>query len=151
MDGTFSITIRGRRSADPEPVVSFVEANRNEPQPRLLVERLLYARALLRANQVLAPRFALGDCAAAHHIQLDGAAAALAATDRLMTYGFRVAPSNAPPGIRFSLRSSHTEAEIHALLDAITSVVRELSQLGDYRQAATGAWRKTLFARRSAG
>jgi hypothetical protein len=151
MDGTFSITIRGRRSVDPEPVVSFVEANRSEPQPRLLVERLLYARALLRANEVLAPRFALGDCAAAHHIRLDGTAAALAATDRLIAHGFRVAPSNAPPGIRFSLRSSHAEAEIHALLDAITSVVRELSVLDDYRQAATGAWRKTLSAKRSVG
>lgn len=108
-----------------DPVVSFVEPGELDPRPRLLVDRLLYARVLLQANAVLAPWFQLGDCAAAHHIVLGGAGAGLAATERLITYGFRVEPSIDPPGIRFFLSSSHSEAEIRALLLAITMVVRE--------------------------
>lgn len=115
--------------ADADPVLSFVETGDLEPRPRLLVDRLLYARVLLQANVVLAPRFQLGECAAAHHIVLGGAGAGLAATERLITYGFRVEPSIAPPGIRFFLSSSHSEAEIRALLIAITMVVRELAAL----------------------
>jgi hypothetical protein len=113
--------------ADPDTIVSFLETGSPELRPRLLVARLLYARALLQANRVLAPRFVLGDCAAAHHIVLDGIATSLEATDRLKDYGFRVAPSNTPPSIRFFLSSWHAEAEIRALLIAITVVVRELS------------------------
>lgn len=111
---------------DRDPVLCFVETGEPEPRPRLLVDRLLYARVLLQANEVLAPRFELGDCAAAHHIVLGGGVG-LAATERLMMYGFRVEPSGAPPGIRFFLSSSHSEAEIRALIIAITSVVRELA------------------------
>ena len=107
--------------------MSFVETGRIDPYPRLLVNRLLYARALLQANPVLGPRFVLGDCAAAHHILLGAASNALAATDRLLCYGFRVEPCRSPPGIRCFLSSSHTEAEIRALLIAVTIVVRELS------------------------
>lgn len=135
MDGKPPTTARDGQSAcvDPDPVLSFVETGGLEPRPRLLVERLLYARVLLQANVVLAPRFLLGDCAAAHHIVLGGASLGLAATERLMTYGFRVEPSTAPPGIRFVLSSLHTEAEIRALLVAITIVVRELSKVDEPR------------------
>jgi hypothetical protein len=111
---------------DPDPVLSFVETGDPEPRPRLLVDRLLYARVLLHANAVLAQRFQLGDCAAAHHIVLS-VGAGLVATERLLTYGFRVEPSVDPPGIRFFLSSSHSQAEIRALLVAITIVVRELA------------------------
>ena len=117
---------RGSACGDPDPVLSFVETGRVEQRPRLLVERLLYARGLLQANAVLAPRFLLGDCAAAHHIVLGGAMTGQIAVERLMTFGFRVAPSIDPPGIRFTVSSSHSEAEIRALLVAITIVVREL-------------------------
>jgi hypothetical protein len=129
MDESTSTPMRVRRNlgADPDTIVSFIETGNPEPQPRVLVDRLLYARELLQANRVLAPRFVLGECAAAHHIVLDGIATSLEATDRLTGYGFRVAPSNAPPGIRFFVSSSHAEAEIRALLVAITIVVRELS------------------------
>jgi hypothetical protein len=118
------------RAGDPldsDPVLNFVETGELEPRPRLLVDRLLFARVLLQANAVLAPRFELGECAAAHHIVLGGAGAGLAATERLIAYGFRVEPSIDPPGIRFFLTSSHSEAEIRALLVAITMVVRELA------------------------
>jgi hypothetical protein len=118
---------------DPDPVLSFVETGGLEPQPRLLVDRLLYARGLLQANTVLAPRFLLGEYAAAHHIVFGGAATGLIATERLLTYGFRVESSTAPPGIRFLLSSSHSEAEIRALLVAITIVVRELSTVDEPR------------------
>src|SRR4051812_35770210 len=112
MDETTSTTTRVRRSVgtNPDTLVSFIETGIPEPHPRLLVDRLLYTRGLLQANRVLAPRFVLGDCAAAHHIVVDGIATCLEATDRLMGFGFRVAPSNAPPSIRFVLSSSHTEA-----------------------------------------
>jgi hypothetical protein len=123
---------------DPDPVLSFVESGDLEPRPRLLVDRLLYARVLLQANAVLAPRFQLGDCAAAHHIVL-GAGAGLAATERLMTYGFRVEPAIDPPGIRFFLSSSHSEAEIRALLVAITIVVRELAAAEESAAATASA------------
>jgi hypothetical protein len=123
-----------------DPVLCFAEADPLEPWPRLLVHRLLYARAVLQANPVLAPRFRLGDCAAAHHIVLGSAMAGVAAADRLMSFGFRVEPSTDPPGIRFLLSSSHTEAEIRALLVAITIVVRELVA-ADAPQQAWGARR----------
>lgn len=115
---------------DCDPVVCFLPTDGLEPAPRLLVDRLLYARALLQANPVLAPRFRLGECAAAHHIVLGSAMAGVAAADRLMTFGFRVEASTDPPGIRFFLSSSHTEAEIRALLVAITIAVRERSTVG---------------------
>ena len=108
-----------------DPVLCFLQPDDLEPAPRRLVERLLYARGLLQSNPVLAPRFLLGDCAAAHHIVLGSAMAGVAAADRLMSFGFRVEPSTGPPGIRFFLSSSHTEAEIRALLVAITIAVRE--------------------------
>jgi hypothetical protein len=131
MDGTPPNAARARQLAciEPDPVLSFVEPDRPEPQPRLLVERLLHTRVLLQANLALAPRFLLGECAAAHHIVLGGAAVGRAAADRLMTHGFRVEPSTAPPGIRFWISSSHTEAEIRALLIAITIAIRELSSI----------------------
>lgn len=131
MDGNFSITIRGGRDGNPDPVVSFLQTDGGEPRPKLLVERLLYARALIQASPVLGPRFVLGDCAADHHILLGSTAMILAATDRLVRFGFRVAPSSAPPGIRFFVSSSHSEAEIRALLIAITVVVRELFTADD--------------------
>lgn len=109
----------------PDPLASFVETGESEPQPRLLVERLLYARALLQANTVLAPRFVLGDCAAAHHIVLADAAAGERAAHCLATYGFRVEPWVDPPGIRFFLSSAHARSEIRALLLAIAIAVRE--------------------------
>jgi hypothetical protein len=115
------------RADEPDPVLSFVEPGEPESRPRLLVDRLLFARVLLQASAVLAPRFQLGECAAAHHILLGAPGAGLAATERLITYGFRVEPSAEPPGIRFFVTSSHSEAEIRALLIAITMVVRELS------------------------
>jgi hypothetical protein len=111
---------------EPDPILSFVETGDLEPHPRLLVDRLLYARMLLSGNAVLAPRFVLGECAAAHHIMLDDAAAGAAAFERLLAYGFRVEPWADPAGIRFFLSSSHARAEIRALLVAITMVVREL-------------------------
>lgn len=115
-----------RAGIDAEPVFSFIQTGVLDPQPRLLVERLLFARALLQANAVLAPRFVLGECAAAHHIVLGNAAVGFAAADRLMSYGFRVEPSVEPPGIRFFVASWHSEAEIRALLVAIAIVIREL-------------------------
>lgn len=117
-----------RTRVEPDPILSFVQTGILEPRPRLLVDRLLFARALLQSNVVLAPRFELGDCAAAHHIVLDGAVTGRAASQRLLVYGFRVEPSTAPPGIRFFLSSSHSEPEIRALLVAITLVVRELQR-----------------------
>jgi hypothetical protein len=111
---------------DCDPIVCFAETDRPDPRPRMLVERLLYTRALLEANPLLAPRFQLGDFAAAHHIVLDSAMIAVAVADRLMTFGFRVEPAADPPGIRFFVSSSHDEAEIRALLVAITIAVREL-------------------------
>jgi len=112
---------------DSDPILSFVETGALEPHPRLLVDRLLYARMLLQSNAVLAPRFVLGECAAAHHILLDDAAAGPAAVERLLAYGFRVEPWVDPAGIRFFLSSSHAKSEIRALLVAITMVVRELA------------------------
>jgi hypothetical protein len=126
MQGKSTTVARGD-SLDAEPLFSFVETGVLEPRPRLLVERLLFARALLQASPVLAPRFMLGDCAAAHHIVFGGAATGALAAERLLGYGFRVEPSADPPGIRFFLSSSHTEPEIRALLVAIAIVVRELS------------------------
>ena len=127
MDGKPPPPARDDQTArgEPDPIVSFVESDSPEEHPRLLVERLLYARTLLQANVVLAPRFQLGDCAAAHHIVFGSAGTARAVTERLRIYGFRVEPWTAPPGIRFFLSSSHTEPEIRALLIAITIVVRE--------------------------
>jgi hypothetical protein len=117
----------GHAYADLDPEFNFVETGTLDPQPKLLVDRLLFARALLQANSLLAPRFVLGECAAAHHIVLGTPSSGFAVADRLMNYGFRVEPSVDPPGIRFFLSSSHTEAEIHALLVAITIVIRQLS------------------------
>lgn len=116
---------------DCDPVLCFAEADGPDPRPRVLVDRLLYARSLIQASPVLDPRFRLGDCAAAHHIALDGAVAGVVVADRLMSFGFRVEPWTDPPGIRFFVSSSHTEPEIRALLVAITIAVRELG-------AATG-------------
>lgn len=116
---------------DCDPVLCFAESDPPDPRPRLLVDRLLHARALLQSNPVLAPRFQLGACAAAHHIVLGNAMIGVATADRLMAFGFRVEPSADPPGIRFFVSSSHSEAEIHALLVAITIAVRELAATGD--------------------
>jgi hypothetical protein len=128
MESKPTLTVRDdRREADSDPIVNFVETGLLEPRPRLLVDRLLYARVLLQGNAVLSPRFVLGDCAAAHHIVLGGAGTGAAASERLLRYGFRVEPSSEPPGIRFFLSSWHSNAEIRALLIAITLVVRELS------------------------
>lgn len=114
-------------SVEPDPILSFVETGALEPHPRLLVDRLLFARMLLQGNAVLAPRFVLGNCAAAHHILLDDAAAGAVAVERLLAYGFRVELWVDPAGIRFFLSSSHAKSEIRALLVAITMVVRELA------------------------
>jgi|GEM_PF-5569713 len=132
MDGKSSTVQRGHVESD--PVLSFVETGALEPRPRLLVDRLLYARALLQSSAALAPRFALGYCAAAHHIVIGSAAAAQFAVERLLRYGFRVERSSQPPGIVFFLSSSHAEREIRALLVAITIVIRELA-IGDPRDA----------------
>ena len=139
MDGKPPTTTREGQPGrpDPDPVLSFVDTGGLEPQPRLLVERLLFARGLLQANLVLAPKFMLGECAAAHHIVLGGAATGVIAAERLLTYGFQVEPSREPPGIRFVLASSHSEAEIRALLIAITIVVRELSSAPQPRARGT--------------
>ncbi|MEO7732637.1 MAG: hypothetical protein ABIY55_16835, partial [Kofleriaceae bacterium] len=94
---------RRRGRVEPDPILSFVETGELEPRPRLLVDRLLYARALLQSSAALAPRFVLGYCAAAHHIVLGGAAASGFAVERLLAYGFRVEPSSSPPGILFFL------------------------------------------------
>jgi hypothetical protein len=133
MSGNPPTSGRDGRSAyvEPDPILSFVETGTVEPHPRLLVDRLLYARALLQANPVLAPRFLLGECAAAHHIVLRDAAAGRAALDRLISYGFRVEPWLDPAGIRFFVSSSHAKSEIRSLLVAITIVVRELFPTGD--------------------
>lgn len=124
---------------DCDPVLCFAESDRSDPRPRLLVDRLLYTRALLQANPVLAPRFQLGACAAAHHIVLGSAMTGVATADRLMAFGFRVEPSADPPGIRFVVSSSHSEAEIRALLVAITIAVRELSAAGPPASSARRA------------
>jgi hypothetical protein len=116
---------------EPDPIMSFVETGALEHRPRLLVERLLYARGLLQSNVVLAPRFQLGDCAAAHHILLGSAATAATSAERLLAFGFRVEAAASPPSLRFLLSSSHSEAEIRALLIAITMVIRELSARDD--------------------
>lgn len=140
----------GSAAAWSEPLIGFVETGLEEPRPRLLVDRLLYARMLLQASPVLSPRFVLGDCAAAHHIVLDGAGAGLAVVERLLTYGFRVEPSFEPPGIRFFLSSWHSNAEIRALLIAITLAVRELlrapSSSPRTRASGTEAGRPTSSA-----
>lgn len=132
MEGKPSIPVRQCPTVGIEcdPVLCFAESDLPDPRPRLLVDRLLYARALLQASPMLAPRFQLGACAAAHHIVLGSAMTGVAAVDRLMAFGFRVEPSTDPPGIRFFVSSSHSEAEIHALLVAITIAVRELSATG---------------------
>jgi hypothetical protein len=111
---------------DCDPIVCFAEGDRPDPRPRILVDRLLYARALLGAHPLLAPRFRLGDFAAAHYILFDSAMTGVAVADRLMAFGFRVEPSAEPPGIRFFVSSSHAEAEIRALLVAIAIAIREL-------------------------
>jgi hypothetical protein len=111
---------------DCDPVLCFAGSDPPDPRPRVLVDRLLYTRARLAASPVLAPRFQLGDCAAAHHIVLGNAMTGVAVADRLMAFGFRVESSVAPPGIRFLVSSSHSEPEIRALLVAITIAVREL-------------------------
>jgi len=108
-----------------EPVLCFLETDGPDLRPRILVDRLLFARGLIDANPVLAPRFRLGDYAAAHHIVLDSAVTGVAVADRLMSFGFRVESAADPPGIQFCLSSSHTEPEIRALLVAITIAVRE--------------------------
>ncbi len=123
--------------ADADPIVSFIESGDPEPQPRLLVARLLYTWRLLQASSVLGPRFVLGDCAAAHHIVLGGPVTSLAATDRLRCYGFRVEPSASPRSIRFFVSSSRTEAEIRALIIATTIVVRELADLDAHERGAS--------------
>jgi hypothetical protein len=120
---------------EPDLILSFVETGALEQRPRLLVDRLLYARGLLQSNVVLAPRFQLGDCAAAHHILLGNAATAELAAERLLTFGFRVEAAATPPSLRFMLSSSHGEGEIRALLVAITMVIRELSSSDDSRWA----------------
>jgi len=117
----------GSATVASDPIIGFVETGLEEPRPRLLVDRLLYARMLLQASPVLSPRFVLGDCAAAHYIVLDSAGAGFAVLERLLTFGFRVEPSFEPPGIRFFLSSWHSNVEIRALLIAITLAVRELS------------------------
>jgi hypothetical protein len=130
MESKPPLAARGRTGTcvEPDPILCFVETDELELRPRLLVDRLLHVRTLLQANTVLAPRFQLGDCAAAHHIVLGSAANAVLAVDRLWFYGFAVEPSADPPGIRFFVSSSHTEAELRALLVAITMVVRELTR-----------------------
>jgi hypothetical protein len=130
MDGNPPRPAHGRPIApgDLEPVLNFVETGGPETRPRVLVDRLLYARGLLQANPVLARRFRLGECAADHHIVLGNAATGFTAAERLATFGFLVEPSIEPPGIRFFLSSAHSEAEIYALLVAITVVVRELTR-----------------------
>ena len=40
-------------SVDCEPILCFADTDRPDPRPRLLVDRLLYARALLQANGTL--------------------------------------------------------------------------------------------------
>jgi hypothetical protein len=128
MEGKPLSAARERRPADRDPVLCFVDTGGSEPRPRVLVERLLYARGLLQASAALAPRFLLGDCAAAHHIVLPSARTGIAAAERLGSFGFQVEPWLDPPGLRFVLSSAHTEAEIHALLVAITMVVREVTR-----------------------
>src|SRR5262245_35079744 len=118
MEGRMIMARDRKIGLDPEPVFSFVETGNPDPHPRLLVDRLLFARGLLQANAVLASRFLLGDCAAAHHI-LIGAVPGHTVAERLLSYGFRVEAWTEPPGIRFFLSSSHSEAEIRALLVAI--------------------------------
>lgn len=144
MDGRSQTTARDRQpaSADPDPVLSFVATDELDPAPRQLVERLLYARGLLQASVVLAPRFLLGECAAAHHIVLGDRATAGAAAERLRAYGFQVEPQRSPAGIRFCLSSRHSEAEIRALLIAITIVVRQLTSGDDHRRASSSPWCK---------
>lgn len=128
MEGKPPCTARQRRVADPDPVLCFVDTGAGEPRPRVLVERLLYARGLLQSSAALAPRFLLGDCAAAHHIVLPSARIGIVAAERLNSFGFQVEPWLDPPGLRFVLSSAHTEAEIYALLVAITMVVREVTR-----------------------
>jgi hypothetical protein len=123
-------------SVDCDPILCFAEGDQPDPRPRVLVDRLLHARALLDANPLLAPRFRLGNFAAAHHIVLGSAMTGVAVADRLMAFGFRVEASTDPPGIRFCLSSSHDAAEIRALLVAITIAVRELAT--DDRRASGG-------------
>jgi len=144
MESKSTLTVSDEERADPEsvPIVSFVETGMLEPRPRLLVDRLLYARVLLQASPVLSPRFVLGDCAAAHHIMLGGDGTGSEAAERLLTYGFRVEASSEPPGIRFFLSSWHSNAEIRALLVAITLVVRELTAPVASLRGETGAGSK---------
>jgi hypothetical protein len=126
-----SALARRTRCVEPDPILSFVDTGGLEPHPRRLVERLLYARALIDGNRVLAPRFLLGICAAEHHIVLGGARTGVIAADRLMSYGFAVEAGREPTGLRFFISSAHAEPEIRALLVAITIVVRELAALDD--------------------
>jgi len=110
---------------DAEPIVSFAAPEGLDPRPRVLVQRLLYARSLVQASAILEPRFLLGGCAAAHHFVLGSPGAGLAAFDRLLELGFRVEPWRSPAGIRCVVTSAHREAEIRALLVAIAIVIRE--------------------------
>lgn len=131
-------------------MVCFLDPRDAERQPRLLVKRLLYARTLIQANPVLAPRFQLGDCAAAHHIVLGTAQTGLVAAERLRLCGLRVQPCASPPGIRFVLSSSHTEEQIAALLVAIMVAVGELSGRYAFLRPAPSARAANTVARTGA-
>jgi hypothetical protein len=107
-------------------VVSFLDTGAIDPLPGQLVSRLIVARSLLHANVTLSPRLAPGDSAAAHVIVLDDLEDAVIAAERLVTHGFRLDTLAAPPSVCFTVRSSHDDDEIRALIFALTIVVREL-------------------------
>lgn len=110
---------------EPEPdLVSFVDTGELDPLPGQLVGRLLYARSLLHANVTLSSRLAPGDSTAGHLIVLDDPGDVPYAVERMGRHGFRIDPCTS--AIAFTVRSSHSEDLIRALVIALTIVVREL-------------------------
>lgn len=113
-------------------VVSFLHTGELDPYPQQLVDRLLLARSLLHASVTMSPRLAVGHSAAAHLIVLEDVATAIVASERLVTHGFRLDVISEPPALCFTVRSSHDDDVIRALIIALTIVVRELSALEDH-------------------
>jgi hypothetical protein len=116
-------------AALPEPErdpdrLSFIDTGELDPLPGQLVGRLLLARSLLHANVTLSARLAPGDSTAAHLIVLDDPDDVPYAVERMGGHGFRIDPCTS--AIAFTVRSSHSEEAIRALIVALTIVIREL-------------------------
>jgi len=112
---------------------------------RELAERLAFARVLLRADPVLAPRSPMLDGAPTpvHYVVLGNTDRTIAAASRLIERGFLVNPVAFPAvpikrgGIRFSISRCHTEADIRALIGEISAIASERSEAAPVRARTT--------------